>query len=233
MHPVVFNDCSKRFHAVSALQSLSLTVVEGECLVLLGPNGAGKTTALRLLMGLIRPTSGTVSVFGSPPTETAVHSRIGYLPGEMGWPLCVRCGEWLEFLANLSGRPDPAYRMQLLQRLAFPLDRLNSYIGALSQGMKRKLGLVSAMEHRPALIVLDEPGDGLDPVQQRSLIDLLLARPNDTTLVLSSHDLREVHILADRIAVFANGSLADVFAKSEVDSVDALEQRFFKLVGRV
>jgi len=87
------------------------------------------------------------------------------------------------------------------------------------------------MEHRPELIVLDEPGDGLDPVQQRSLVDLLLARPKETSLLLSSHDLREVFTLADRIAIFSNGMLIDLFPKSEVDSIDALEQRFFRKVA--
>ncbi|MDK9699760.1 MAG: ABC transporter ATP-binding protein [bacterium] len=228
--PIRFSDATKKYGAVTALHGLHLTVERGECLVLLGQNGAGKSTALKMLMGLIEPSAGTVELFGENPANPAAREKVGYLPGELGWPLGVKCGEWLGFLADLSGKPDFTRRMLLLETLQFPISRLNSYIGTLSQGMKRKLGLVAAMEPRPELLVFDEPSDGLDPVQQRAVIDLLKRREPETTLLLSSHDLREAFELADRVAIFAQGKLVEQFAKPAVSSPDELEERFFAAV---
>jgi ABC-2 type transport system ATP-binding protein len=231
--PASFQNVTKRYGNFLALSDLTFSIEQGECIVLLGPNGAGKTTAIRMLLGLLTPTSGNVSLFGNPPSDPEARKRVGYLPGEMGWPLGVKCGEWIQFLADLSGSPQPNFRRELLDRLAFPQSRLNSYMGSLSQGMKRKLGLVAALEPQPELLVLDEPGDGLDPLQQRALIDLLRDRRENISLLLSTHDLREAFELADRIAIFATGRLATILPRSDVSSINDLEHRFFAEVVRV
>ncbi len=231
MTPFEYVNVTKQYGSFTALNSLTLQGCSGECLVFLGPNGAGKSTAIRLLLGLISPTSGTITIFDREPSSNASRARVGYLPGEMGWPLGVKCGEWLTFLAELSGRPDPSYRLELLDQLNFPQDRLTSYTGTLSQGMKRKLGLVATLEHRPDLIILDEPSDGLDPIQQRSLLNLLKLRSNNTTLLLSTHDLREAYELADRIAVFNNGELAGILKRSDYSSTTEIEEIFFEMVA--
>lgn len=227
--PVQFQQVTKYYGDFCALSHISLEVCSGESMVFLGQNGAGKTTALRLLLGLIRPTEGIIKLFGQSPSKCIARNDVGYLPGEMGWPLGVRAGEWLSFLGKLTGKENPTYRFELLERLEFPMNRLKSYIGTLSQGMKRKIGIVAAMEASPKLLILDEPSNGLDPVQQRNLLELLKDRPQSMTLVLSSHNLREVIELSDRVSVFANGHLVSTL-QNQFQSTEELESTYFEMI---
>lgn len=229
--PVQFQNVTKCFGKVCAVQNLTFEVHTGECLVLLGQNGAGKTTTLRLLLGLIHPSQGEIFLFQQSPQNNKTRKKVGYLPGEMGWPLGITAGEWLKFLGEISGNPNPKRRFELLEQLEFPIDRLKSYIGTLSQGMKRKLGIVTAMEPEPELLILDEPSEGLDPVQQRNLLELLKKRPNSMSLLLSSHNLREVIELSNRIAIYCNGTIRAILP-NQFTTTDELETVFFQTIER-
>ncbi len=195
---------------------VDLSVENGEIFGFLGPNGAGKTTTIRVLLDLIRPTSGTASVFGLDSTRDAVeiHKRIGYLPGEFTLYDRLTGEQTLTYFANLRGGVDPAYQKQLIERLDLdPSRRFKEY----SKGNKQKVGLIAALQHRPELLLLDEPTSGLDPLVQQSFFELLReARDEGRTVFLSSHILSEVEKSCERVAIIRDGRIA------RVDRVDAL-----------
>ncbi|SBS70973.1 ABC transporter ATP-binding protein [uncultured Microbacterium sp.] len=189
----------------TALHGLDLLVPRGSVYGLIGPNGAGKTTTLRMLLDIIRPTSGEISVLGEDPRAggAALRRRIGYVPGELRWGTRLRGGALLRHLAEISGPVRPGAIEQLAERLGLDLARP---VRALSKGNRQKLGLVQALMHEPALLVLDEPTSGLDPLVQREFLALIReARDRGQTVLLSSHVLSEIQQAADDVAVLAEG----------------------------
>jgi len=195
---------------------VDLEVEQGEVFGFLGPNGAGKTTTLRVLLDLIRPTSGRAWVFGIETSvdPVAIHRRVGYLPGEFALYDRLTGGQTLEYFANLRGGVDAAYRDSLIERFDLdPSRRFKEY----SKGNKQKVGLVIALQHRPELLVLDEPTAGLDPLVQQTFFELLReVVGGGGTVFLSSHILSEAEKTCDRVAIIREGRLA------MVDRVDAL-----------
>ena len=195
---------------------VDLSVEEGEIYGFLGPNGAGKTTTIRLLLDLIRPTSGRASVFGIETTvdPVAIHRRVGYLPGEFALFDRLTGGETIEYFANLRGGVDPLYQADLVARFDLdPSRRFKEY----SKGNKQKVGLVIALQHRPDLLVLDEPTSGLDPLVQQTFFALLRETVAEgRSAFLSSHILDEVERTCDRVAIVRDGRLV------AVDRVEAL-----------
>ncbi len=203
-------DLTKRYGRARGLESLTLTVEQGAFYGLIGPNGAGKSTAERLLLGLLRPTAGTVRVLGlDPVTDTqALLARVGYLPAESRfWP-GTRVGEVLALSAALRGRDCVAAARHLCERLRLdPGKRVEQ----LSLGNRKKLGIVCALQHDPELLILDEPTSGLDPLIRREFFDLLAEHnARGATVFLSSHDLSDVQRLCARAAVLRAGKLAAV-----------------------
>jgi ABC-2 type transport system ATP-binding protein len=195
---------------------VDLEVHQGEVFGFLGPNGAGKTTTIRVLLDLIRPTSGKAFVFGieSSVDPVAIHRRIGYLPGEFALYDRLTGGQTLEYFGNLRGGVDKAYRAQLVER--FDLDPSRRY-REYSKGNKQKVGLVAALQHKPELLMLDEPTAGLDPLVQQTFFALLREHVKDgATVFLSSHILSEAERSCDRVAIIREGRLV------RVDRVDAL-----------
>lgn len=196
---------TKRYGSHPALRGLDITVEAGTVFGLIGPNGAGKTTTLRLLLDILRPTSGTVEVLRQDPRVggAALRRRIGYLPGDLRWNTRMRGRALLRHLAEISGPvPDGAIE-RYAQRLGLDLDRP---VNALSKGNKQKLGLVQAFIHRPALLVLDEPTSGLDPLVQREFLTMVReARDAGQTVLLSSHVLSEIQQAADDVVVLSRG----------------------------
>jgi ABC-type multidrug transport system ATPase subunit len=207
---------SKSYGPFRGIIDVDLVVNQGEVFGFLGPNGAGKTTTIRILLDLIRPTSGRARVFGIETTAdpVAIHRRIGYLPGE--WNLYDRLtgAETITYFANLRGGVDRTYVEQLVQRLDLdPSRRFREY----SRGNKQKVGLICALQHRPELLVLDEPTSGLDPLVQQTFNELLFeARGEGRTVFLSSHIISEVERTCDRVAIIREGRIV------RLDTVEAV-----------
>jgi ABC-2 type transport system ATP-binding protein len=209
---------TKRYGQATALDGLDLSVGEGAVFGVIGPNGAGKTTTMRLLLDLIRPTSGSVRVLGSDPRAGGpeLRKRIGYLPGELRLEGRVTGRALLGHYARISGPVADNTIQDLADRLGLDLDR---QVRTLSKGNKQKLGLVQAFMHAPPLLVLDEPTSGLDPlVQQEFLAMVREAREAGQTVFLSSHVLSEIQQAADTVAILRQGRVVTL------SSVDALRQ---------
>jgi ABC-2 type transport system ATP-binding protein len=207
---------TKYYGTHRGIVEVDLAVEEGEVYGFLGPNGAGKTTTIRLLLDLLRPTSGRAFVFGieTSADPVAVHRRIGYLPGEFALFDRLTGGQTIEYFANLRGGVDPLYQADLIARFDLdPSRRFKEY----SKGNKQKVGLVIALQHRPDLLVLDEPTSGLDPLVQQTFFELLRETVAEgRTAFLSSHILGEVERTCDRVAIIRDGRVVTV------DRVEAL-----------
>lgn len=205
---------------VRALDSLSLSVQQGEVFGYLGPNGAGKTTTIRLLLDLIRPTSGSARILGMDVNRDslAMRRRVGFLPGELNLWDKMSAQQVIQHLANLRGGVDLRYVRELTERLEFdPTKKVRSY----SSGNKRKLGLIIAMMHKPELLILDEPTNGLDPLMQQTFYQLVLAaRDEGRTVFLSSHILSEVQAICDRVGILRSGRLEAVQTVSDLTHAD-------------
>ena len=210
---------TKSYGAQRGIVDLDLQVRAGEVFGFLGPNGAGKTTTIRLLLDLIRPTSGRVSVFGLDPRRdgVALRRRIGYLPGDLRLYERLTARELLTYFAHLRGLSGLGDAEPVAERLELELDRP---IQGLSKGNRQKVGLVQALMHRPDLLVLDEPTAGLDPLVQQTVYGLVAeARAEGRTAFLSSHVLPEIQHVADRVGLIRDGTLV------LVDTVEALRAR--------
>jgi ABC-2 type transport system ATP-binding protein len=196
--------------AVRALDSLNLSVQQGEIFGYLGPNGAGKTTTIRLFLDLIRPTTGSATIFGldAQANSVALHRRIGFLPGELSLWKNLTGQEVVNFVGRVRGGYDAAYVRRLVERLQLDLKlRVRAY----SSGNRRKLGLLVALMNQPELLILDEPTNGLDPLMQQTFNDLMReAQREGRTVFLSSHVLSEVQAICDRAAVLRAGRLKAV-----------------------
>ena len=200
----------KDYGCTRALAGLDLEVAAGEVFGFLGPNGAGKSTTIRILLDLLRPTSGTVEVLGVAPSAggPALRARIGYLPGELGLPARTTAHAYLAHLARLRGGAGAGRIEELADRFALDLGR---QLRALSRGNKQKVGLVQAFMHEPELLVLDEPTSGLDPLLQQEFRELVReAVAGGATVFLSSHVLGEVEDVASRVAIIRAGVVVDV-----------------------
>jgi ABC-2 type transport system ATP-binding protein len=198
---------------------LDLEVRQGEILGFLGPNGAGKSTTMRLLLGLIGPTSGGATLLGLDAARDglAARRRVGYLAGDFGLFPQLTGRAVLEYFARLHGGVRPDRIAALSERFDADLDRP---VHELSSGNRQKLGLVQAFMHDPELLVLDEPIAGLDPLVQRSFHDLLAeVRAQGRSVLLSSHTLSEVDRVADRVAILRAGRLVVVDALEHLKGV--------------
>jgi ABC-2 type transport system ATP-binding protein len=196
---------TKRYGSHTALHGLELRVESGSVFGLIGPNGAGKTTTLRLLLDIIRPTAGEITVLGENPRAAGakLRRRIGYIPGELRLEDRIKGGALLKHLAEISAPVPPGSIERLAERLDLDLTRP---VRTLSKGNRQKLGLVQAFMHEPELLVLDEPTSGLDPLVQREFLAMLReARQAGQTVLLSSHVLSEVQQAADDVVVLASG----------------------------
>ena len=198
---------------VQALNSLSLDVRKGEVFGLLGPNGSGKTTTLKLLLGLLFPTEGEVTVLGKPAHDVTKNERIGYLPEESYLYRFLNADETLDFYGRLFDMPS-AQRKQRRDELInmVGLDHARRrQLKEYSKGMTRRIGLAQALINEPELILLDEPTSGLDPIGTREMKDMILRlRDQGTTVVMCSHLLADVQDVCDRIAILHQGELKEL-----------------------
>ncbi len=221
----------KRYGRVTGLDDLSLRVEEGEIFGFLGPNGAGKTTTIRLLLGLIAPSAGAAAVLGRDVSvkSAAWRGDIGYLPGELAlWP-ALSGARTLAFLEHLTGRA-AVWRAEILERLQLGAADLARRVGAYSDGMKQKIGIVQALQCAPRLVLLDEPTKGLDPLVQHAFYELLVEVGRRwTTVFFSSHVLPEVERVCTRVAMLRGGRLASIGRIEQLRS--ALPRRVTAVFG--
>jgi ABC-2 type transport system ATP-binding protein len=193
---------------VRALQGLDMLIQPGQVYGLLGPNGAGKSTAIKIVMNLVRPTSGTAQLFGKPPTNTAVHRKVGFVPENPAPYEYLTGREFVELAADLGGVRHSEVRSRSAEVLeSVGLSRAaDLQIRRYSKGMIQRVALAQAVVHRPLLLILDEPTSGLDPVGRRMVRDFILAERNrGTTVLFCTHIIPDVETLCDRVAVLVNG----------------------------
>ena len=194
---------------VHALTELDLEINKGEIFGYLGPNGSGKTTTIKLLLGLIFPTSGSIKILGnSDIASPAVRSKIGFLPEGAYYPDFLRGEEVLRFYGKLYGLggKDLESRIQKVLGVVGMTHAHKRFVRSYSKGMRQRIGLAQALISDPEILILDEPTTGLDPLARREIRDILSdLRDQGKTLMISSHELAEVELISDRVAILYDG----------------------------
>jgi len=221
-----------------SLDNLTLQVEEGEVFGFLGPNGAGKTTALKLLMGLIFPTSGTARVRGRSIGDIRMHREVGFLPEQPYFYDYLTARELLDYFARISGygRDERRERVaRCLERVGLA-DAASVQLRKFSKGMLQRVGIAQAIVHDPPVVILDEPMSGLDPIGRREVRDIMLdLKGQGRTVFFSTHILSDAEMLCDRVAILVAGKLQGVGAPAEMAAMEvhALEILFETRDGAV
>lgn len=225
---IAVEQLTKRYGSVVALQDVSLGIPEG-ITGLLGENGAGKSTLIKILLGLVRPTSGTVSVLGEPATGTiGARARLGYMPEHDCLPSHVSAAEFLTHMAEVSGLPPSAARTRAADTLRHTglFEERYRAMGGYSTGMKQRVKLGQALVHDPVFVLLDEPTAGLDPVGREEMLALIRKthREFGISVLVSSHLMSDVERTCDRIVVLQGGRLEQ---SGEVDQFTQDTEKVF------
>ncbi len=210
---------TKSYGSSRGINDVTFSIEEGEVFGFLGPNGAGKTTTIRLLMALLYPDAGTARIAGMDCWQQSVEVKrlVGYLPGELALDPNLTGGQIFEYFGHLRGGIDQTYLKQLIDRLGLdPTRKFRQY----SSGNKRKVGIIQAFMHRPRLLILDEPTNGLDPLNQQEFDRMVReVREDGRTVFLSSHILTEVEQTCDHVAIIREGRLVRVGSVSELRDI--------------
>ncbi len=209
---VELKDVTKRYNEIVAVNKLNLTISTGEIFGLLGPNGSGKSTTLKMLMGLIQPTSGSVNVLGLDVQKQPVEVKrlVGYVPESPNIYEFLTGIEYLDFIADIYGVPTAEKKQRITEYLkALQLEgREGDMINSYSDGMKKKISLISAFIHKPKLLILDEPLNALDPRSARIVKEFLYElKTQGVTTIMSTHVLEIAQALCDRIGIMYQGQL--------------------------
>jgi len=234
MHALELAGITKRYGRRPALADVDLAVPRGAALGLLGPNGAGKTTALRLLLGFVRPTRGTVHLGGRDPQDPASRAGLGYLPERLGLPARMSVAAVLRLhaaLAGLAGKDAASAVAAVLERTGIA-DRAGDRVGGLSKGLLQRVGFAQALLGDPSVLLLDEPTSGLDPIGIRDARAwIAAARERGATVLVSSHVLSEVERTCDRVAILHEGRVVASGRTEEVVAPgESLEDAFVRQV---
>jgi len=216
---------------IVALDGIDFSVAPGELFGLLGPNGAGKTTSVKILLGLTRPTEGTAWVNGKAVSDPESRRHVGYLPEGHKFPGYLTARQTLSIFGRMSGMDSATIRRrseELMEKLRIAT-WLDIKVKKFSKGMTQRLGLAAALLHRPSVLLLDEPTDGVDPVWRREIRDILQeeARSLGAAVLINSHLLSEIELTCDRVAVLRGGKVA---AQGTIDELTRKSARY-KLVA--
>ena len=222
---IEINGLVKRFGPFTALKGIDLTVEQGEVFGFIGPNGAGKSTTIRTIIGVLKPSEGSVSVFGLDAWEEAmaIHRRIAYVPGEMNlWPNLTG-GEIIDLLLTMRGSVNRKRRDALIERFAFdPTKKFRNY----SKGNRQKVALIAAFSSDADLFILDEPTSGLDPLMVRVFQECIHEiKEEGKTVFLSSHILSEVDRLCDCVAIIREGTIIEAGELKTLKHLTAMQYR--------
>ena len=239
---VVANNLTKRYGEFTALDSLSLNVNRGNILGLIGPNGAGKTTAIKMLVGMARPTAGSASIAGVDCYREArrIKRLVGYMPDRFGSYDNMRVYEYLDFFAAAFGISafKRKRRIEAVMEITKSTYMRDRYVEALSHGMQQRIGIARTLVHDPEVLILDEPANGLDPEARVEMRDLLLQLAKmQKTLIVTSHILPELSRICDQVAIISSGklrafgTLAEIarqisrnrFLEAQLSSVESLD----------
>lgn len=241
MNVIEVKNLTKTYGKARGISDITFHVEEGEIFGFIGPNGAGKSTAIRTLLSLIYPTSGSATIFGKDCIQSAseIKKEIGYLPSEVFYYDNMRVKDLLHYSASFY-KKDCSQRIKELAEI-MNLD-LTKKIDDLSLGNKKKVGIVQGLLHEPKLIILDEPTSGLDPLMQQKFFDLLRAEnKKGATILFSSHNLSEVQRLCNRVAIIKEGKIVTVdkisslqennYKRFKIETNGKLDADYFKLNG--
>lgn len=216
---LVARSLGKWYGRTMALRDLTLRVAAGECLGFLGPNGAGKSTAVKLLLGLVRPSSGDAELLGRPIGDLEARRRVGYLPELFRYPAWLSAREVLALHARLTRLHDAAKAIDGALDEVGLRERARDRVGTFSKGMQQRLGLAVALLGEPAIIFLDEPTSALDPLGRRDVRDIIVRlRARGTAIFLNSHLLTEVERVCDRVCIVDRGR---VVAQGTIEELTA------------
>jgi ABC-2 type transport system ATP-binding protein len=232
---VEVHDLHKRYRARDpwAVQGVSFAIEPGRAFGLLGPNGAGKSTVVKTIIGLTRPDSGTVALFGSSPSDHAARAQVGYVPEDPDFPKFLCADEVLDYFARLIGLSAGDRRRRTAEALDWStLAGERREVRHFSKGMKQRLGLAQAILGRPKLLILDEPTADLDPIGRRDVRDLIAGlKAQGTSVLLNSHLLSEVERVCDRVSIMAHGQILEEGPMQDlVPEGRTLEEVFMALV---
>lgn len=238
---VELKDVTKRYNEIVAVNKLNLTISTGEIFGLLGPNGSGKSTTLKMLMGLVQPTAGSVNVLGLDVQKQPVEVKrlVGYVPESANIYEFLTGIEYLDFIADVYGVPTAEKKQRITEYLkAMQLEgREGDMITSYSDGMKKKISLISAFLHKPKLLLLDEPLNALDPRSARIVKDFLHElKGQGVTTIMTTHVLEIAEAICDRIGIMYQGQLLALGNMDELRKVarlpsSGLEDVFLKLTG--
>lgn len=216
-----------------AVDGVTFDLQAGQAFGLLGPNGAGKTSVVKMIAGLLRPDTGTVSLFGSDPGNAVARKDLGFSPEDPDFPKFLRASEVLDYFASLLGLDGAERKRRIPETLAFAgLDTEHRQIRQYSKGMKQRLGIAQAILGRPKLLVLDEPTADLDPIGRRDVRALIeRLKESGVAILLNSHLLSEVERVCDTVAILARGRVLKEGTMAEVVPEGSnLEDVFVQLV---
>jgi ABC-2 type transport system ATP-binding protein len=221
-------DLSKRYGNIEALSGLTMTIPRGAVFGFLGPNGAGKTTAVKLLLGLARPTSGSAEVLGEPVGQRSSRRRVGYLPELFRYQSWLTAREVLLLHCELAGIDRAAWSREIEDALAVVglTERGSTRVGTFSKGMQQRLGLGVALLGDPQLVLLDEPTSALDPVGRHDVREIIRAlKERGMTVFLNSHLLSEVEQVCDRVTIVDHGKVVAEGTLAELLRADTVRIR--------